>query len=112
MTHGEPTICNRQPAILFLHFKLKGKFSRLCFCVASIHMLGVIRRGVSLFHVRFLWWGYRHHVYGLLQAAKSTSGRPLAAPLAVVRVTTSPFGSVLALRWHRVADVRRTVSRG
>ena len=62
--HGKPTICYRQPSILLLHFKLIGKFSRLCLWVASIHMLGVIRRLVTLFHVRFLWWGYRHDVSG------------------------------------------------
>lgn len=40
----EPTICYRQPSVLFLDLKLIRQLSltRLCFWISSVHVLGII----------------------------------------------------------------------
>ena len=60
-THGEPTICYWQPPVLLLNVELV-QFWRLCFGVASIHMIRIFRRRTSCLDF-FLGGGNRHDVY-------------------------------------------------
>lgn len=82
-THGEPTICYWQPPILLLNVELV-QFRRLCFGVASIHMIRIFRRRTSCLHV-LLGRGNRHDVYVRWRFV-GCSAREL------VRVTTSLLG--------------------
>lgn len=60
-THGEPTICYWQPPVLLLNVELV-QFWRLCFGLASIHMIRIFRRRTSCLDF-FLGGGNRHDVY-------------------------------------------------
>lgn len=110
MVYGKPTICNRQPAILLLHLKLESKIARLCVWVASIHsMVGGIWRRISLFHLRFLWWGCRHDVCLWATCRMASLQFTWLFPLTPVRPTTSRMGSTFHLGQQ---CLRRRASHG